>query len=98
MQSLSEDCPKISPSVCLRDSAHALHLRHTTQCVLQRVLSDRLCIPERIIGILFSVDSISPIVQNVNTKTNSLCIKYASFTIFNFFKFVCKISFPIGIV
>ena len=30
-----------SPSICLRDSAFALHLRHTTECVLQRVL----CIP-----------------------------------------------------
>jgi len=27
-----------SLSVCLRDSAYALHLRHTTECVLQRVL------------------------------------------------------------
>ena len=26
------------PSIRLRDSAHALHLRHTTECVLQRVL------------------------------------------------------------
>ena len=25
-------------SICLRDSAFALHLRHTTECVLQRVL------------------------------------------------------------
>ena len=30
-----------SLSVCLRDSAYALHLRHTTECVLQRVL----CVP-----------------------------------------------------
>ena len=30
-----------SLSVCLRDSAIALHLRHTTQCVLQRVLCFR---------------------------------------------------------
>ena len=32
-----------SLSICLRDSAIALHLRHTTECVLQRVLCHRFC-------------------------------------------------------
>ena len=56
-----------SPSVCLRDSAHnaALHLRHTTECVLQRVLCHPV-VSGRFLGVFCFLDQYTFISSFVN--------------------------------
>ena len=61
-------------SICLRDSAFALHLRHTTECVLQRVLRFRSLHSESFTGILL-YRQYTPIFANVNLETTGYCGK-----------------------
>ena len=58
-----------SLSVCLRDSARALHLRHTTECVLQRVLCFSVSFDpqKRLRCILFYLKFSIHIIQELST-------------------------------